>query len=94
LLLIESLKVSRRAASMLAWGVVGVVLVVMMWVDCMAAFAGIAVAWGVPWITVAVAVTAIQILAAILIMRVGIRIGRNLRLSAANRSQARASEAA
>jgi hypothetical protein len=87
LLVIESLKTGHTATWMLAWGVFAAVLTLILWLGFMAAIVGSAIAFGVPWTTVAVAVVAIHILAAILIILLGVRIGRNLLLSAEKRNQ-------
>jgi hypothetical protein len=93
LLEIEALKAGRAASWMLAWGVFAAVLALILWLGLMAAIVGGAVALGVSWTTAAVAVVATHILAAIVIILLGVRIGRNLLLSAEKRSQAAESEA-
>lgn len=88
LLEIEDLKAGRTATWMLAWTVFSAVLGLILWLGLMAAVVGGAVALGVLWTTAAVAVIAIHILTAILIILLGVRIGRNLLLSAEKSNQA------
>jgi hypothetical protein len=93
LLVSESLKAGRTATWMLARGVFAAVLAVILWLGLMAAIVGGTAAFGVPWTTAAVAVVATHILAAILLILLGVRIGRNLLLSAERRNQATENEA-
>ena len=82
LFLIEDLKTGRAASQMLTWGVVATVLAIFIWVGCMSAYVGGAVALDVPWTTLTVAMTAVHILAAILIVLLCVRHGRKLLESA------------
>ena len=70
---------SRTAAAMLAWGVFAAVIALILWVGCIAAFAGGAVAMGVPWTTVAIALIAVHVLAGVLFLSFCSRVSRSTR---------------
>ena len=93
-LVMESLQAGRAAAWRFAWGVFAAVLALIIWVGLIAACAGVAVALGVPWTTLAAALTGIHVLFAILIILLWVRIGPPRLSSALTRKQTAASAAA
>ena len=90
----DPVNASRPATWAMAWGVLAAVVALLIWVGFMGAYVGGAVALGIPWTIVAVAMAAIHVLAAILIVLLCVRIGRNLLLSAAKRNQSNANAVA
>ena len=84
----ESVMTGKAATSMTAWDVLAAVLALLMWVGGMAAYAGGTLALGVPWTTLAVAMSAVQLLAAGLVVLLSFRVGRDPLPASERRSHA------
>lgn len=87
LLVADSIRAGRTARWALGWCLFGLVAASLVWMGVAGVLVAAALLHGLPWIMVAVAAILVHVLGATLAVLMGLRIGREILLSAERRSQ-------